>query len=146
MTTTRIYGKLFPESRKCPSQNSSLLTNAINAVARTSWLCWYSMSRAHEHIPAQPIGDRASRTRHKKPRLRAERDMAVHFWLWGFLVSFFLFWSWACYSDAKVPKDGVIHGVPTRFLGTDGPRLYHRTCPIQSQSVPIQSSGLPHAL
>jgi hypothetical protein len=48
--------------------------------------------------------------------------------------------------DAKVPKDCVIHGVPTRFLGTDGPRLRHRTCPNKSQSVPIQSSGLPRAL
>ena len=48
--------------------------------------------------------------------------------------------------DAKVPKDCVIHGVPTRSLGTDGPRLRHRTCPNKSQSVPIQSSGLPRAL
>jgi hypothetical protein len=48
--------------------------------------------------------------------------------------------------DAKVPKDCVIHGVPTRSFGTDGPRVRHRTCPNKSQSVPIQSSGLPHAL
>jgi hypothetical protein len=48
--------------------------------------------------------------------------------------------------DAKVPKDCVIHGVPTRSLGTAGPRLRHRTCPNKSQSLPIQSSGLPRAL
>ena len=48
--------------------------------------------------------------------------------------------------DAKVPKDCVIHGVPSRPLGTDGPRLRHRTCPNKSQSVPIQSSGVPRAL
>lgn len=63
MTAGSSCGKLIPESRKCPSQNSSLLTNAISAVAGTSWLCRYSMSRAQGRIPAQPIGDQASSTR-----------------------------------------------------------------------------------
>ena len=69
------------------------------------------------------------------------------FLLWGFLaVILFVLVLGLLQRDAKVPKDCVIHGVPTRSLGTDGPRLRHRTCPNKSQSVPIQSSGLPRAL
>src|SRR5258708_1970086 len=79
MTTGSICGKLFPESRKCPSQNSSILINAISAAARPSWLCRYSMSRAQGHIRAQLIGDRANHIQLKERHRRAARGTAAPF-------------------------------------------------------------------
>ena len=89
MTTGSICGKLFPESRKCPSQNSSILTNAISAAARTSWLCRYSMSRAQGHIRAQLIGDRANPTQLKERHRRAARGTAAHFFCGASCCLFF---------------------------------------------------------
>ena len=40
------------------------------------------------------------------------------FLLWGFLLSFFLFWSWACYSAMlKYPKTASSMGYPLGLLG-----------------------------
>src|SRR6266702_3622655 len=96
MTTDLICGKLFPESRKCPSQNSSVLINASSAAARTSWLCRYSMSKAQGHIRAQTIGDRANPIRLTERHLLAERGMAVHFWP-GVLAPISSFSGGACF-------------------------------------------------
>lgn len=69
------------------------------------------------------------------------------FLLWGFLLSFFLFWSWACYSAMlKYPKTASSMEYPLGLLGLMVLGLCHRTCPNKSQSVPIQSSGLSRAL
>jgi DNA-directed RNA polymerase subunit RPC12/RpoP len=43
------------------------------------------------------------------------------FLLWGFLLSFVLFWSWACYSATlKYPKTAPSMDVPLGFLGLMG--------------------------
>ena len=117
MTTGSICGKLFPESRKWPSPNSSFPTNAISVAARTSWLCRYSMSRAQGHIRAQLIGDRANHIQLKERHRRAA-GYSGPFLLWGFLLSFFLFWSWACYSAMlKYPKTASSMEYPLGLLG-----------------------------
>jgi hypothetical protein len=104
------------------------------------------MSRAQGHVPVQVFGDRADHTQLKARHRRAARGMAAHFFCGASCCRSFVLVLGLLQRDAKVPKDCVIHGVPTRSLGTDGPRLRHRTCPNKSQSVPIQSSGLLRAL
>jgi len=96
MTTGSICGKLFPESRKWPSPNSSFPTNAISVAARTSWLCRYSMSRAQGHIPVQVFGDRANPTQLEGRHRRAGRGMAAHSWS-GVLVPTSSFSGVACF-------------------------------------------------
>lgn len=128
MTTARIYGKQFPESRKCPSQSSSLLTNAISAVARTSRL--------------SVLYEQGTRSRASAPKGIWRSIFALG--LPG--VFLFVLVLGMLQRDVEVSQDGVVNGVPSRPLGTDGPRLRHRTCPNKSQSVPIQSSGLPRVL
>ena len=55
------------------------------------------------------------------------------FLLWGFLLSFFLFWSWACYSAMlKHPKTASSMEYPLGLLGLLLGR--HRTCPNKSQT------------
>jgi hypothetical protein len=108
--------------------------------------CRYSMSRAHGHIRAQLIGDRANHIQLKERHRRAARGTAAHFFCGASYCRSFCSGLGLLQRDAKVPKDCVIHGVPTRSLGTACPRLRHRTRANKSQSVPIQSSGLPRAL
>ena len=140
MTTGSICGKLHPESRKmsvakqqhsyqcdqCGSPNIVALPVLYEQGTRTysSPTNWGS-SQSHSAQGAAP------------PR---RKGYGGPFLLWGFLLSFFLFWSWACYSAMlKHPKTASSMEYPLSTLGTDGPWLRHRTCPNKSQSVPIQS-------
>jgi DNA-directed RNA polymerase subunit RPC12/RpoP len=118
MTTGSICGKLFPESRKmsvakqqhsyqcdqCGSPNIAALSVLYEQGTRTysSPTNWGS-SQSYSAQGAAP------------PR---RKGYGGPFLLWGFLLSFFLFWSWACYSAMlKYPKTASSMEYALGFLG-----------------------------
>jgi hypothetical protein len=146
MTGDLICGKLFPESRKWSSQNSSLLTNAISAVIRTSWLCRYSTSKAQGHIPVPPIGEKA-----KPTRSRSDTSATKGIWRSISLVGvpsvvLPVLVVGVLQRDVEKRQNCAIYGVPPYNIGTYLPRLCRRASPYLSQSLPLQSEGFSHAL
>lgn len=118
MTTGSICGNLFPESRKMSVAKQQDSINAISAAARTSWLCRYSMSRVQGHIRAQLIGESSQSHSAQGAAPPRCKGYGGPFLLWGFLLSFFLFWSWACYSAMlKHPKTASSMEYPLGLLG-----------------------------
>ena len=72
------------------------------------------------------------------------KGYGVPFLIWGFLLYFVLFWSWAFYGGLTKYPDTTQYALG--ILGTHWPRLCRRASSYLSQSCPLQSRSFSHAL
>ena len=118
MTTGSICDKLFPESRKMSvaKQQHSYQCDQCGSPNIVALPVLYEQGTRTYSSPTNWGSSQSYSAQGAAPPRR--KGYGGPFLLWGFLLSFFLFWSWACYSAMlKYPKTASSMEYPLGLLG-----------------------------